>query len=148
MSSDRGKSVCERADSDSYHGLHRLPALGLRSRQEEILGISPEIHLQVDVEVHGVACLRFNAYYTRQTRSVVADQLRLFGLISPIQSTVIYPTGGMRRILCLHQRSGHAHRAPRVRKSERHFRYYVTAQKGSVSDAEEKDHPRTAEHQQ
>lgn len=76
----------------SYHGLHRLPALGLGSRQEEILGISPEIHLQIDVEVHGDACLRLIAYYTRRTRSVSPDQRRLSGLISPIRSTVTYPT--------------------------------------------------------
>lgn len=72
----------------SYHGLHRLPALSLGSRQEEIFGISPEIHLQIDVEVHGVARLRLNAYYTRRTRSVFPDHRRLFGLISPIRSTV------------------------------------------------------------
>lgn len=72
----------------SYHGLHRLPALGLGSRQEEIFGISPEIHLQIDVEVHGVARLHLNAYYTRRTRSVFPDKRRLFGLISPIRSTV------------------------------------------------------------
>lgn len=82
-----------RGSSLSYHGLHRLPALGLGSREEKILGISPEIHLQIDVEVHGVAFVRFNAYYTRRTRSVFAEQRRLFGLISPIQSSVIYPTG-------------------------------------------------------
>lgn len=77
----------------SYHGLHRLPALGLGSRQKEIFGISSEIHLQVDVEVHGVARLRLNAYYARRTRSVFPDQRRLFGLILPIRSTVTYPTG-------------------------------------------------------
>lgn len=53
--------VCECGDR-AYHGLHRLPALRLGSRQEDILGISSEVELQVDVEVHGAACLRFNAY--------------------------------------------------------------------------------------
>lgn len=35
-----------------HHGLHGLPALGLGSGQEEVLGVPPEVHLQVDVEVH------------------------------------------------------------------------------------------------
>lgn len=62
-----GKSVCDSATAAvwqraSYHGFHRLPALGLRSRQEEIFGISSEIHPQVDVEVHSVTFLRINTY--------------------------------------------------------------------------------------
>lgn len=64
------KSVCDSVTAAvwqraSYHGFHRLPALGLRSRQEEIFGISPEIHPQVDVEVHSVTLLRINTYSTR-----------------------------------------------------------------------------------
>lgn len=57
--------------SSSYHGLHRLPALGFRSRQEEILGIPPEIHPQVDVEVHGDACQSAKACYTRRGSGVL-----------------------------------------------------------------------------
>lgn len=81
------------ASALSYHGLHRLPALGLGSRQQEIFGIPSEIHLQIDVEVHCFARLSPSAYYTRRTRSVFPDQRGLSGLISPIRSTVTYPTG-------------------------------------------------------
>lgn len=88
-----GQDGCVRP-SGAYHGLHRLPALGLGSRQKEILWISPEIHLQIDVEVHGVAWLRPNAYYSGRTRSVFTGQQGRFGLIWPVRSTVIYPTGG------------------------------------------------------
>lgn len=106
----------------AYHGLHRLPALGLGSRQEEILGISPEIHLQIDVEVHGVACLRLNAYYSRRTRSVFPGQQGLFGLISPIRSTVTYPKGD-EAYFVFTSASRARPPAPCVRNSERHFRF-------------------------
>ena len=114
--------LSENGPGHSYHGLHRLPALGLGSRQEEIFGISPKIHLQIDVELHGVACLCLNAYYTGRIWRGFPDQRRLFGLISPLRSTVTYLTG-MRRILCLHQRPGYAHPAPCVRNNHRHFRW-------------------------
>lgn len=98
----------------AYHGLHRLPALGLGSRQQEILGISPEIHLQVDVEIHG-APLGALEHITRDVHGgFSAPPTTLSGLTSAAQSTTIIRRA-VRRILCLHQRNEHTHFAPRVR---------------------------------
>lgn len=59
---------------------------------------------------------RLSVALTHITLSVFPGRRRLFGLISPIQSTVPYPTEGWGVIVCLHQRPGHAHSAPCVRK--------------------------------
>lgn len=100
----------------AYHGLHRLPALGLGSRQQEILGISPEIHLQVDVEIHG-APLGALEHITRDVHGgFSAPPTTLSGLTSAAQSTTIIRRA-VRRILCLHQRNEHTHFAPRVRNN-------------------------------
>lgn len=105
----------------AYHGLHRLPALGLGSRQQEILGISPEIHLQVDVEIHG-APLGALEHITRDVHGgFSAPPTTLSGLTSAAQSTTIIRRA-VRRILCLHQRNEHTHFAPRVRN---HFFFRV-----------------------
>lgn len=58
----RGIKVSDQTDitsssSSAYHGLHRLPALRLRARQQETLRIPSEIHLQIDIEVHGASAI-------------------------------------------------------------------------------------------
>lgn len=100
----------------AYHGLHRLPALGLGSRQQEILGISPEIHLQVDVEIHGASLGALEHIRRDAHGGFSAPPTTLSGLTSAAQSTTIIRRA-VRRILCLHQRNGHTHFAPRVRNN-------------------------------
>lgn len=100
----------------AYHGLHRLPALGLGSRQQEILGISPEIHLQVDVEIHGAPLGALEHIRRDVHGGFSAPPTTLPGLTSAAQSTTIIRRA-VRRILCLHQRNEHTHFAPRVRKT-------------------------------
>lgn len=90
-----GKSVCDGVTAAvwqraSYHGFHRFPALGLRSRQEEIFGISPEIHPQVDVKIHSVTLLCISTCYTRWDSGCLPRTERRFGSILPVRSAVLW----------------------------------------------------------
>lgn len=78
----------------AYHGLHRLPALRLGSWQQEILGISPEIHLQIDVEVHGVEPPSAKLTHITITKPTSED---IFELIWSGRSAVTLSDGRVRR---------------------------------------------------